>query len=144
MKISSFSRRRFLLYASLSALVTLTSACSSAPTPTVASAPTPLTDAPAATPITTAAENIVTYNGSGFTPAEIRIKIGDTVIFTNNSTESVWVASNPHPVHTDYPGFDSKKALAQGESYSFTFEKQGTFGYHNHLRPNQSGTVVVE
>ncbi|MGQ9555050.1 MAG: cupredoxin domain-containing protein [Anaerolineae bacterium] len=144
MNISSFSRRRFLLYASLSALATLASACGSAPATAANPTPTPQADAPAATPIASVAENVVTYNGSGFTPAEIRIKAGDAVIFRNDSSEPVWVASNPHPVHTDYPGFDSRKTLAQGESYSFTFEKQGTFGYHNHLHPNQGGTVVVE
>ena len=144
MNISSFSRRRFLLYASLSALATLVSACGSAPATAANPTPTPKADVPAATPIASVAENVVIYNGSGFIPAEIRIKAGDAVLFRNDSSEPVWVASNPHPVHTDYPGFDSRKTLAQGESYSFTFEKQGTFGYHNHLHPNQGGTVVVE
>jgi len=54
--------------------------------------------------------------------------------------ENLWVASTPHPIHNDLPGFDAKAAMA---SYSFTFDKVGEWGLHNHLRPSDTGTIIV-
>ena len=87
---------------------------------------------------------IVNYTDSGFSPKSIIVKLGGTVTFVNNSSKMMWIASAPHPVHTDYPGFDEKVGVGKGESYSFTFNKPGTHKYHNHLNPTDFGTVVVE
>lgn len=105
---------------------------------TVHGAPTTTQSIPA--PI----EQIVTYRESGFSPATLRVKVGTTVVFKNEESEPMWVASNPHPIHTDYPGFDAKRGYAQGESYSFTFTKPGSWKYHNHLGPSEGGTIIVE
>jgi plastocyanin len=86
----------------------------------------------------------VNYTSAGFSPASITINKGDTVKFVNNSTDSMWVASDPHPAHTDYPGFDELSSAPQGGSYSFTFNKIGTWGYHNHRNSRMHGTVVVQ
>ena len=56
----------------------------------------------------------------------------------------MWVASAPHPTHTNYPGFDAKQGVASGEKYSFTFDKAGSWNYHDHLIPSNFGTIVVE
>lgn len=56
----------------------------------------------------------------------------------------MWVASNPHPIHTNYPAFDEKAPVINGSSWSFTFDKIGTWGYHNHRNPSSGGTIVVE
>lgn len=89
-------------------------------------------------------ENVVTYGDVGFSPSVLRVKVGATVTFKNGESETMWVASNPHPIHTDYSGFDAKRGYAKGESYSFTFAKSGTWKYHNHLNPSEGGTIVVE
>jgi plastocyanin len=86
----------------------------------------------------------VSYDGSSFSPAAIDVKLGDTVTFTNNSSAGMWVASAPHPTHTDYPAFDAKKSYKTGESFSFTFDKVGSWKYHNHFSPSASGLVVVK
>ena len=86
----------------------------------------------------------VEYGATGFSPSSVEINVGDTVAFVNKSTGNFWPASNPHPTHTDYPEFDAKKNYENGETYSFTFIKAGTWGYHNHLNPAQKGTVVVK
>lgn len=86
----------------------------------------------------------VDLTDNGFSPASVTIKKGETVKFVNKSTGPMGVASNPHPTHTDYPGFDQNKSASQGQKeYDFTFEKVGTWGYHNHLNPSVTGTVVV-
>lgn len=86
----------------------------------------------------------VQINADGFSPATISVKSGDIVTFVNKDSGPHRVASNPHPTHTDLPGFDSLKDLGAGESYSFTFVKKGTWGYHDHLNPSHLGKVVVE
>ncbi len=87
--------------------------------------------------------NTVVYTDSGFSPATLSVKLGTKVTFKNESSLLMWVASNPHPTHTDYPGFDERASSATGESYSFTFDQKGSWGYHNHMNPSDGGTVVV-
>jgi plastocyanin len=91
-----------------------------------------------------ASQNVVSYADSGFSPKSITVKLGDTVVFKNESSRDMWVASAPHPVHTDYPEFDAKKAYAKGEMYSFTFQKAGTWKFHNHMNPTDFGSIVVQ
>ena len=78
-----------------------------------------------------------------FSPQSITIKAGDTVTWTNEDDAQHLIASDPHPAHTDLPGLQSN-ALNKGDSYSFTFTKVGTWGYHCHLHPSMTGTVVVQ
>lgn len=92
---------------------------------------------------TVQAGNVVTLTTSGFSPASITIKSGQSVTFVNNSSALARVASDPHPIHNGLAGFDDLKGSNTGESYSFTFTKTGTFGYHNHLSPSTKGTVIV-
>jgi hypothetical protein len=67
----------------------------------------------------------------------------------------MWVASNPHPAHTGYDGTSRQQhcpntantafdECAPGSTYSFTFNKVGTWGYHNHMNPGSQGTVIVQ
>jgi len=87
---------------------------------------------------------IVNITSSGFSPGTITINSGDTITFVNTDTSLHWVASKPHPIHTDVPGFDARKALQRGESYSFTFTKKGTFGCHDHLNPATMCAIIVQ
>lgn len=125
-----------------------------APTP-LTSTGTSTTDTVSTNPTSTHEQNIadgtelpatltVTYTDSGFSPQTINISTGDTVIFVNNSTHPMWVASNPHPIHTDYSAFDARKGYAPGTSYSFTFTEAGNHGYHDHLHPSMTGTVIAQ
>lgn len=92
--------------------------------------------------------HIVTYTQTGFEPSEITVQKGDTVTFVNNSDTPLWVASDPHPEHTDYPEFDVARSKGGqmpkvGESFSFTFNKLGTWAYHNHTASSDVGNVGV-
>lgn len=94
--------------------------------------------------ITPVSDNVVTYADSGFSPASLTVKAGDTVTFKNDSSKMMWVASTPHPTHTDLPGFDGLKGIANGETYSYTFAKMGTWKFHNHLFPKDGGSIIVQ
>jgi plastocyanin len=87
---------------------------------------------------------VVKITDDGFEPSSLTVSSGDTVTFDNESSDDSWPASDVHPTHQNYPGFDAKKPLLSGESYSFTFTKTGEWGYHNHLEPDVTGTIVVE
>jgi plastocyanin len=87
---------------------------------------------------------VISYTNSGFSPETVGpIAVGDTVEFRNAGSSPLRVASDPHPEHNDYPGFDSKDSVAPGESYFFTFTEAGTWGFHNHLNPSHTGSVQV-
>ena len=103
-------------------------------------------------------KNEVIYTDSGYSPSELTIKVGDTVNFKNESSSGMWVGSAMHPSHIVYSGtslqehcpdtantsFDQCKSGQPGESWSFTFTKKGTWGYHNHGKAMHFGKVVVE
>lgn len=84
----------------------------------------------------------VSIEGFAFSPEEITIKKGTKVTWTNKDAAAHQIAANPHPLHTSLPELTSP-ILAQGESYSFTFQKTGTIGYHCHLHPSMRGTITV-
>jgi plastocyanin len=87
----------------------------------------------------------ISYSNTCFDPANRTIKLGDTIKFIDNSkTRSMWPASNDHPSHLIYPEFDPKQSIAPGGSWSFTFNKKGTWGYHDHLKPNCTGLITVQ
>ena len=85
----------------------------------------------------------VDYDGVKFSPSSVDIKVGDIVIFKNNSSGEMWPASAPHPSHTAYPEFDAKEAIDPGGKWQFKFEKAGNWKYHNHLNPSAFGAVNV-
>lgn len=97
-------------------------------------------------------QNIVTYSDSGYSPATLTVKAGTTVTFKNESSRSMWTASGVHPTHRLYPTtggciastFDACQGIQPGSSWSFKFNIVGTWKYHNHLNPSNTGTIVVE
>ena len=86
----------------------------------------------------------ISYTNSCYSPADVTINKNDTVRFTNNSTKNIWPASDNHPSHSLYPDFDANNSIASGGIYSFTFTKTGSWDYHDHLKPNCTGTITVQ
>lgn len=90
------------------------------------------------------AKATVDYTDTGFSPKSVTVKVGDSVTWTNKSEKAMWVASAPHPAHTDLPGFDELASVENGGTYSYTFTKAGSWKYHNHKGASDSGVVVVQ
>ena len=100
---------------------------------------------------------LVTYTDSGFSPTNTTVRKGEAVRFANQSSRTMWVASAVHPTHATYDGtskdehcaagatasFDSCRALSAGEFWEFTFDKVGTWGYHNHVSSSATGKITV-
>ena len=81
---------------------------------------------------------------TGFVPAAVTVEVGARVTFMNDGQALHWPSSDVHPTHELLPGFDAGQGLGTGESYSFTFEEKGTWGFHDHLFPELKGEVIVE
>lgn len=109
----------------------------------VSSAPLPETSFPAAAP-SAGKEILVEMTPSGFSPANLTIKTGDTVKFVNKDTKNHWPASAVHPIHGCYQGFDALEGIQPGQSYSFTFKVAKTCGFHDHLNPGLKGSITVQ
>lgn len=86
----------------------------------------------------------VRYTNNGFQPAKFTVPVGTMIEFVNQSDSEMWVASNVHPAHEILPTFDQFKGVANGKSYMYTFDKKGTWPYHDHINPAREGTIVVE
>lgn len=89
-------------------------------------------------------EITVSISSGGFIPAQIKVKAGTKVTWTNQDTAAHQPSSNPHPAHTDLLDFGTGPVLQQSESFSFTPKKTGTWGYHDHQNAALGGTIEVE
>ena len=110
------------------------------------------------TQVTLPEKNIIYMNDKGFKPNLLIIKQGDTVTWYNNDTVSHRPSSNNHPSHKVYPGssiencgtanessnFDSCRDVSPGQIYSFTFDRRGTWKYHDHLSPGYIASIAVQ
>lgn len=86
---------------------------------------------------------VITYTDTGFAPSPVTVKKGATVTFVNESSRGMWVASAMHPTHQLLPGFDQLKTVGKSGTYEYVFTKVGTWKYHNHVNPADTGSVAV-
>jgi plastocyanin len=79
----------------------------------------------------------VTMKGIAFNPADITIKAGDTVTWTNDD-------STGHDVTGDDFKSGAPGGIGNGDTFEHTFDKAGTFDYVCTVHPGMEGTVKVE
>ena len=70
-----------------------------------------------------------------FAPTALTVAAGSTVTWTNKDDE-------PHTIVSD-GGLFRSAALDTNESFSFRFDKPGTYGYTCTIHPRMAGTIVV-
>ncbi len=80
----------------------------------------------------------VTIQNYAFDAPVIKVKVGTAVTWTNK--DGVKHNVNPDSPSADFP---VGKLIGNGETYSFTFTKAGTYSYHCMPHPYMKGTVVV-
>jgi plastocyanin len=71
-----------------------------------------------------------------FNPTSLTVKAGSTVTWVNRDDE-------PHTVVSDTGMFKSG-GLDTNESYSFKFDKPGTYRFTCSIHPRMVGTIVVQ
>jgi plastocyanin len=72
-----------------------------------------------------------------FDPAEVTIKAGDTVTWTNNDSVG-------HDVTADEFKSGQAGAMGSGDTFEHTFDQAGSFDYVCSVHPGMDGTVTVE
>lgn len=102
----------------------------------------PLESAPKSDSVT------VIYTDRGFSPASLTVTKGTTIVFDNQTEIPMWVASDPHPEHTDYPDFDVMRNNGgqypePRNDFNFTFDNLGNWTYHNHAMPDHTAKITV-
>jgi|SRR5579863_1436374 len=71
-----------------------------------------------------------------FQPTTITVRTGDTVVWTNTDGE-------PHTVVSD-SGLFRSGALDTSDTFSFKFDKPGTYRFVCSIHPQMVGTIVVK
>jgi plastocyanin len=94
----------------------------------------PSSDPIAKTPLSQSAGQTVIIQNFTFNPGVINIKVGATVVWTN-------MDPMPHKIKSD--SFNSSD-LSQGQSFSFKFDKAGTYDYICGIHPSMKGQVIVK
>jgi plastocyanin len=93
------------------------------------------------TPPAVAATYNVTVDDSGFSPAELTVEAGDTVVW-----ENVDESDFPHTTTSDLDFFDPNywdgPLYSLGDTYPHTFNSVGTFSYHDGADVG-TGTITV-
>ena len=85
------------------------------------------------------AQQFVSITASGFTPNQLTISIGDSVLWFNYDSNSV------HTTTSDKPPGDAdywNRSLNYFEFYTRTFQHAGTFTYHDNVG-SFTGTIIV-
>jgi len=82
-----------------------------------------------------AAEIQVTIDNFTFSPAEVKVKVGDTVTWTNHD-------DIPHTAVS--AGKFRSKTLDTDDKFSFTFTSAGDYKYFCSLHPHMTGMIKVE
>jgi plastocyanin len=83
------------------------------------------------------ATNKVEISNFAFSPADITVKKGTTVTWTNKDSVAHDVTEND-----DKDGPKSQR-LEQGQTFTFTYNTAGTFKYFCSIHPNMLGSVTV-
>ncbi|MDZ4231717.1 MAG: hypothetical protein U1C72_00500, partial [Candidatus Pacearchaeota archaeon] len=87
---------------------------------------------------------VIELTEEGFSPKTLRVQPGETVTFVTTLKEGFWPASNIHPTHELYVEFDAAGTIKRNEPWSFIFEKEGTWRFHDHTNPFFTGTIIVQ
>ena len=77
----------------------------------------------------------VSIKNFAFNPPNAIVAPGTTVTWVNNDQV-------PHTATANDGAFDSG-TLQPGQSYSYKFDKPGTYAYHCNIHPDMSATVTV-
>jgi plastocyanin len=90
----------------------------------------------------TASTARVTVMATGFQPSELAVKTGTKVVWTNEDTKGHSVGANPYPSHDSLRALVSP-ILSQDQTYTYTFDKAGTYYYHDDQNPTLNAKIVV-
>jgi plastocyanin len=83
----------------------------------------------------------VVIDTSTFAPSALRVSVGETITWVNHDDLVHTVTSNPRGKGAGGVRFDHR--LKRDDTFSFYFERAGTFAYHCTIHPKMRGTISV-
>lgn len=88
-------------------------------------------------------ETLINLTESGFSPSAVTISRRTRVTWINKTSTAASINSSDHPTHQNFTPLNLGE-FSQGERLQLLFEKPGTYTYHNHLNPTQTGSITVQ
>lgn len=85
-------------------------------------------------PVSSQGANQISIKNFAFSPAELTVKVGDTVTWTNNDSAAHRISGT---------GFQSGD-LIKSDTYSFLFKIVGTYDYICSIHPSMKGKIIVK
>src|SRR3954447_343333 len=82
-----------------------------------------------------AVSKTVSVTATGFSPEQVTVRPGETVTWTNKDTKA-------HEIVSDTGIFKSNR-LQPGESFSYRFDVESSYSYHDAMRASATGVVNV-
>jgi len=121
-----------LLSLSIALLVVFLAACASSQN----NAPQQKTEHPTKAPVGSNNLVRVSIKDFKFAPADVTVKVGDSVEWTNEDSAQHTVESSDGTLKSD--------ELSKGDTYKFTFEKTGKYNYICGIHKSMHGSVTVQ
>jgi plastocyanin len=88
-------------------------------------------------PANAVATTSVKIKDMAFSPADITVKVGDTVTWTNNDSMAHTITE------TDGQTGPKSSTIDPGKSFVFTYDHAGTYKYDCSIHPSMTGSVTV-
>jgi hypothetical protein len=88
-------------------------------------------------------KHTVTIRSDTVTPVRLTGKLCDVVMITNLDPTPREIGFGAHDHHVAYDGI-TERTLAQNDSFTFTLDKKGEFGFHDHFHDEVAATFTVE
>ena len=79
----------------------------------------------------------ITIDNFSFTPQEVRVKAGTTIVWTNHD-------DIPHTVVSSDDSSFKSKALDTDDKFTTVLTKPGTYAYYCSIHPKMTGKIVAE
>jgi len=87
---------------------------------------------------------LVSITKTGFVPATITVQRGQAVTWTNNDTAQHQPISDTAQATGSDPYISANKALNTNDTYTYFFNKAGSYSYHDKTNPVLQGVVIVK
>lgn len=85
----------------------------------------------------------IVFTDEGFTQQEYRFPTSTAIRVDNRSSMDMQFSSEDHPAHRENPELNME-LLGAGESGTFTPPGKGTYGFHDHINDQYTGTLIIE
>ena len=85
----------------------------------------------------------IVFTDDGFTQDTYTFPAGTAIRVDNQSEMDLQFSSDSHPTHEDHSELNMD-VLSAGEAGTFTPPGKGTYGFHDHINDQYTGTLIIK